>query len=797
VTWKFPLGITPVDSVVTRQGALYLQYCWLFSAVSGKLKRQEQYMNSHVLGFPRVGSQRELKRGIEKFWKGQLSEKELVLIAEELKEKHWNLQSNLDMVATGDFSFYDQMLDTIAMLGAVPPRFEWGGQEIGLDTYFKMARGDAPQNIPAMEMTKWFDANYHYIVPEFTPEMTFKRSTSEQIEAARHAKACGFTPKPVLIGPVTFLMLGKEFDGCCRWKYLDAIVDVYAGVLEELSEEAPWIQIDEPVLCLDLPEEARSAFPKVYNKLSKAVKGSHLLLATYFGELGDNLDLTMSLPFDALHVDLVRGGGELKSVIDSLPLGRLLSLGVIDGRNIWKNNLKATLALINPAVVQLGSDKLMVASSCSLLHCPVDLEFETDLPLELRDWMAFAVQKCEELAVLRDAVNGSDVSARLAANADSMAARDNSSLRVNLDVRASAAGITPQMMKRESPFERRIIEQQGWLNLPVFPTTTIGSFPQTTEIRNTRLDYKKGVIDKAQYNEAMRKEILHVIDEQDKLGLDVYVHGEPERNDMVEYFGQQMKGFCFTKNGWVQSYGSRCVKPPIIYGDVFRPEAMTVDWIKFAQNNSSKPMKGMLTGPVTMLCWSFVRDDLSREDVCRQIALAIREEVLDLEAAGIKIIQIDEAALREGMPLRASERDVYLQWAVDCFKITSSGVGDDTQIHSHMCYSEFNTIAKWIARMDADVISIEASRSGMDLLQAFKTFEYPNDIGPGVYDIHSPRVPSEEEIYDLLKKAIKVIKPVRLWVNPDCGLKTRDWPETRESLANMVAAAKRLREEFS
>ncbi len=754
-------------------------------------------MNSHVLGFPRVGSQRELKRGVEKFWKGQLSEKELVLIAEELKEKHWAMQSRLDMVATGDFSFYDQMLDTIAMLGAVPPRFEWDGKEIGLDTYFKMARGDASKNIPAMEMTKWFDSNYHYIVPEFTQGMTFKQSTSEQIETVRHAKACGYIPKPVLIGPITFLMLGKEFDGCNRWNYLDAIIDVYVNVLRELTEETEWIQIDEPVLCLDLPEEAKKAFSKAYNKLSKAVSGSHLLLATYFGELADNLDLTMSLPFDALHVDLVRGGNELKSVINSLPVGRLLSLGVVDGRNIWKNNLKATLELIKPAVDELGEDKLMIASSCSLLHSPVDLEFETELPLELRDWMAFAVQKCEELAVLRDAVNGCDVSSRLTANADSMAAREKSSLRVNLDVRAAAAGITPQMMQRESPFEKRIEEQKAWLKLPVFPTTTIGSFPQTTEIRKTRLDFKKGNIDKAQYEEAMQQEIRHVVDEQDKLGLDVYVHGEPERNDMVEYFGQQMNGFCFTKNGWVQSYGSRCVKPPIIYGDVSRPEAMTVDWIKYAQENSSKPMKGMLTGPVTILCWSFERDDLSREDICRQIALAIREEVLDLEAAGIKIIQIDEAALREGMPLRASQRDEYLQWAVDCFRITSSGVGDDTQIHSHMCYSEFNTIAKWIAKMDADVISIEASRSGMDLLQAFKDFEYPNDIGPGVYDIHSPRVPSEEEIYELLKKAVKVIKPARLWVNPDCGLKTRDWPETRASLVNMVAAAKKLRQEFS
>ncbi|OIQ52272.1 5-methyltetrahydropteroyltriglutamate--homocysteine methyltransferase [Pseudodesulfovibrio hydrargyri] len=754
-------------------------------------------MHAHVLGFPRMGIDRELKWALEKYWRGEIPEADLAATADELQKRHWAVQAGagLDLVPVGDFSLYDHVLDTAAMLGAVPPRFGRGGGEVDLETYFHMARGDAEHGIPAMEMTKWFDTNYHYIVPELAPDTTFAKTGSRLLEAVESARSLGLSPKPVLVGPLTFLLLAKEVDGCDRWAHLDSLVDAYCAVIRELDGLCAWIQLDEPILCTDLSDKAKAAFAAAYARIREAAISSRLLLATYFGAPGDNLDTALALPVDGLHADLVRAPGQLTEILGKLPPNMTLSMGLVDGRNIWKTELETALRKVNTARQQVKTDRLMIGSSCSLLHCPVDAAGETGLDPEIKRWMAFAAQKCAEIAALKQAAVGKGAPGLFQENKDALLARAAHRDVADKAVRERVLAITPGMYDRTSPLAVRAEAQHERLKLPLFPTTTIGSYPQTAEIRRTRLRFRKGEITETEYVAAMRAEIAEVVAHQEELGLDVLVHGEPERNDMVEYFGQQLKGFCFTQNGWVQSYGSRCVKPPVIYGDVSRPAPMTVDWAVYAQSLTGKPMKGMLTGPVTILCWSFVRNDMPRDEVCRQIALAMRDEVLDLETAGIKAIQIDEAALREGMPIRRAEQADYLRWAVDCFRLAAGGVRDETQIHSHMCYSEFNAILSSIARMDADVISIEASRSKMELLDDFDADEYPADIGPGVYDIHSPRVPSEDEIHSLLRKALAVIPARRLWVNPDCGLKTRAWPETLASLDNMVKATRRLREE--
>jgi len=753
-------------------------------------------METHVLGFPRIGVNRELKKAQEAYWRGALSREELAAVCDELKQRHWRiqLQAGLSFVATGDFSLYDHILDTTAMLGAVPERFGWDtASPVDVDLYFRMARGDAARNIPPMEMTKWFDANYHYLVPEWTPNLPLKLSSLSVLDDTRRARALGFRPKPVLTGPITYLCLAKEYDHARRWDRLDEVAAIYAGMISRLAADCDWIQLDEPILCTDLDDETRRAFASAYTTLAQSTREARLLLTTYFGVLDDNLDLALQSGCAGLHIDLVRGKDQFRPVLDALPETMTLSAGIVNGRNIWKTDLAQALDLLRAAADRLGAERLMVASSCSLLHSPVDLDGETALDPELRDWMAFATQKCQEIGILGAALRGEDRAADMAANAASIQRRRTSARVHSQTVCSRCAEITPEMYRRANPYPIRK-QAQAWLALPPFPTTTIGSFPQTPEIRNARLQYRRGELSEQGYADFLKGTIQDVIRQQEELGLDVLVHGESERNDMVEYFGQQLDGFCFSQNGWVQSYGSRCVKPPIIFGDVSRPRPMTVDWIKYAQSLTTKPMKGMLTGPVTILCWSFVRDDLERSEVCKQLALTIHDEVADLERAGIRIIQIDEAALREGLPIRKRDAAGYLRWAVDAFRLATACVGDGTQIHTHMCYSEFNTIIQWIAEMDADVISIESSRSKMDLLEAFKTFQYPNEIGPGVYDIHSPRVPTVDEMLALLKRALDYVPPERLWVNPDCGLKTRAWPETLASLRNMVAAARQLRQ---
>lgn len=753
-------------------------------------------MRTHILGFPSMGRQRELKQALESFWRGDTSAKDLTGTAHQLQESHWAIQrdAGLSYVTTGDFSLYDRMLDTSLMLGAVPARFARCGKD-ALTRYFALARGDASRNIPAMEMTKWFDTNYHYLVPEIETDAVWTPGEHPVLEATRRAAARGFTPKAAIIGPFTWLALAKGQNGADPWTRLDEVLATYTALLEQLAPLCQCIQIEEPVLCTELlPAPAVARFAQAYatlNATAARTGSARLLLATYFGPLENHLALAINSGCAALHIDLVRGSGQLDAVLAVLPDHMALSLGLVNGRNIWKTDYAQAASLINRAVNALGADRVLLASSCSLLHSPVDLAEETDLPAHIKNRMAFAVQKCAELADLKAVAQGQGADI-LAANAAVLAEAQAHADTVLAAVRERAAAVTPAMLARKSPFAARK-QAQAWLRLPLLPTTTIGSFPQTDHIRKTRLAFKRGQMTQADYEAAIKAEIAACIKKQEELGLDVLVHGEAERNDMVEYFGQQLGGFCFTRNGWVQSYGSRCVKPPVIYGDVYRKAPMTVAWARYAQSLTQKPVKGMLTGPVTILCWSFVRDDLHRSEVCRQIALAIRDEASDLEAAGIHIIQIDEAALREGMPLTAAEAAVYLQWAVDAFLLASTGVEDRTQMHTHMCYSEFNAILPAIARMDADVISIESSRSGMELLDAFTRFHYVGEVGPGVYDIHSPRIPTADEMVRLLHLALQHIDKSQLWVNPDCGLKTRRWEEAYPALENMVAAALRVR----
>ncbi|MFP3958634.1 MAG: 5-methyltetrahydropteroyltriglutamate--homocysteine S-methyltransferase [Spirochaetaceae bacterium] len=755
------------------------------------------------LGFPRIGARRELKKALEAYWSGAISEEALEEAASDIRRANWKLQAEagFDFIPSNDFSLYDHVLDMTAVLGAIPARYHHGGGEVPRDTYFAMARGSQGDQggtgVPPMEMTKWFNTNYHYIVPELDADTSFALTSRKPIDEFTEARELDIHTRPVLIGPVSYLLLSKGQD-ITPLSLLDRVLPVYRQLLGELAAAgADWIQLDEPYLAMDLTEDEARAFQVAYDGLSEEATagGLKLLVATYFNDLRRNRALAVGLPVHGLHLDLVSGREDLSSLKTNLPTDKLLSLGVVDGRNVWKSDLEGILSHLEPIAERMGPDRLALAPSCSLLHSPVDLELETQLDPEIRDWLAYAKQKIGEIAVLKRALSEGreSVRAELRANAEAMHRKRTSGRIHSEETRERAASVDPQMTHRGSPFEERRKTQAISLDLPAFPTTTIGSFPQTREIRKTRAAYRRGELEEATYHTFIENEIEKVVRFQEQTGLDVLVHGEPERNDMVEYFGEQLDGFTSTKHGWVQSYGSRCVKPPIIFGDVRRPAPMTTRWITYAQSLTARPMKGMLTGPVTMLQWSFVRNDQPESETCRQIALALRDEVADLEAAGIRIIQIDEPALREGLPLRTEDWESYLEWAVDSFRLVSAVVADQTQIHTHMCYAEFSDIIESIAALDADVISLESSRSKMELLDVFRRFRYPNQIGPGVYDIHSPRVPSTAEITELLEKAVRVLAPEQVWVNPDCGLKTRKWKEIEPSLQNMVSAAQEIR----
>ncbi|PQA92018.1 5-methyltetrahydropteroyltriglutamate--homocysteine S-methyltransferase [Chryseobacterium shigense] len=760
-------------------------------------------MQTHLLGYPRIGSNRELKKACENYWSGKIVLDELLEVGKTIVHSNWTLQkeAGIDLIPCNDFSYYDQVLDMTLTVGAIPERY----QEIALkksdpDLYFAMARGFQKDglDITAMEMTKWFDTNYHYIVPEFQKNQEFRLFSNKIIQEFISAQQAGINAKPVIIGLLTYLLLGKEKEeGFDKLDLAQNLLPVYIQILTELENHgAEYIQFDEPFLALDLNEKAKETYLFIYTEIRKQFPNLKFIVASYFDGLKDNLSLAASLPVDVLHIDLVRAPGQLDEVLQAIPQTMSVSLGIVDGRNIWKNDFERSLQFIEKAIHTIGSERVFIAPSCSLLHSPFDLDSEKNediLSPEIKQWLAFAKQKVYEIVVLKKLASGNaDYQAlqQYAENKKAIDTRKTSTLIHNQKVKDRVELTTEDDAKRNSPFSTRKEEQQKVLQLPLFPTTTIGSFPQTKEVRTWRSKFKKGELTAAQYDDLLKKETERTIRWQEEIGIDVLVHGEFERNDMVEYFGEQLDGFAFTQNGWVQSYGSRCVKPPVIYGDVHRPHPMTVYWSQYAQSLTQKWVKGMLTGPVTILQWSFVRDDQPRSVTCKQIALAIRDEVNDLEKAGIRIIQIDEPAIREGLPLRKSEWQQYLEWAVEAFRISASGVEDTTQIHTHMCYSEFNDIIQNIADMDADVITIECSRSQMELLQAFADFKYPNEIGPGVYDIHSPRVPSKEEMIHLLKKAQAVIPAQQLWVNPDCGLKTRHWDETEKALIAMVEASK-------
>lgn len=770
-----------------------------------------------ALGTPRIGPRRELKTALERYWSGLSDETALLETAAALRLANWARQKSagITVIPSNDFSLYDQVLDTSVMVGAIPDLYGWNGGAVPLSTYFAMARGaqgdaaplacghdhaahdHAAHGVPAQEMTKWFDTNYHYMVPEVSRDQRFRLASLKAVDEYREAKALGYETRPVLLGPVTFLKLAKSKDADFDpLSLIGALLPVYADILRHLAASgAEWVQMDEPCLALDLDGATHEALRLAYATLARAQPKLKIMLASYFGGLGDNLDVAVALPVAGLHLDLVRAPEQLDAVLAKAPLGLVLSLGVIDGRNVWRSDLARILDRIEPVVARRGADHVQIAPSCSLLHVPIDLALETGLDADVTSWLAFAVQKMAELATLGRALGQGrgSVSDELAASTAAAAARSRSPKVHDAAVAARLAAVTDAASRRSSPFAARTRAQQARFALPRFPTTTIGSFPQTAEIRKARAAHDKGQIGDADYEAFLRAETARAVRWQEEIGLDVLVHGEFERNDMVQYFGEQLSGFAFTRHGWVQSYGSRCVRPPILYGDVSRPKPMTLAWWRYAQSLTRKPMKAMLTGPVTILNWSFVRDDIARSAAARQIALAIRDEVLDLEKAGAAMIQIDEAALREGLPLRRSDWAPYLDWAVESFRLCAGGVADATQIHTHMCYSEFNQIIDAIAAMDADVISIETSRSKMELLEAFRAFRYPNEIGPGVYDIHSPRVPDVEEMTALLDLARQRLTDGQLWVNPDCGLKTRRWEEVRPALVNMVAAARTLR----
>lgn len=765
-----------------------------------------------TLGVPRIGPRRELKFALESYWAGKSGSAALLETAAGLRAANWARQKALGVtnIPSNDFSLYDHVLDTSVMVGAIPEIYGWTGGPVPLDTYFAMARGSqgaacssgcghqgATEGIPALEMTKWFDSNYHYMVPEFTSDQRFSLASTKPVDEFREARALGIHTRPVLLGPVTYLRLGKSKDPALDpVSLLDRLLPVYVELLQGLARSgATWVQLDEPCLVTDLDQASRHALRQAYETFANDVPALKIMLATYFGGLGDNLDLALSLPVAGLHLDLVRAPEQLDAVMAKAPRKLVLSLGVIDGRNVWRANLPKILDRLEPVVGKRGNGHIEIAPSCSLIHVPVDLDLETELDADLREWLAFSVQKMRELAIVGTALLNDRVPVigQIADSGVAAGRRESSEKVHDAAVGERLAAVTPDMARRMTSYAERAAIQRTAMKLPAFPTTTIGSFPQTEGVRKARAAHAKGAMSHADYERFLQRETTHAVRWQEEIGLDVLVHGEFERNDMVQYFGEQLSGFAFTSHGWVQSYGSRYVRPPILFGDVSRPRSMTVEWWRYAQSLTNRPVKGMLTGPVTILNWSFVRDDIPRSEACRQIALAIRDEVADLEAAGARMIQIDEAALREGLPLRKAEWKTYLDWAVECFRLCSSGVSDGTQIHTHMCYSEFNDIIGAIALMDADVISIETSRSKMELLDAFRSFKYPNEIGPGVYDIHSPRVPATAEIVQLLELARERLSDTQLWVNPDCGLKTRKWEEVRPALINMVAAAKRLR----
>ncbi|MDP2966171.1 MAG: 5-methyltetrahydropteroyltriglutamate--homocysteine S-methyltransferase [Pelolinea sp.] len=749
------------------------------------------------LGYPQIGLKRELKFALEAYWNHKSDLESLLKTSQEIQISNWQLQQNLgiDLIPSNDFSLYDHVLDTAIMVNAIPSRVFHDQITDEYTRYFAMARGfqNAGVSIPAMEMTKWFNTNYHYIVPEISRDTRFNLNSQKPLDAFNLAKTVGIITRPVIIGPVTFLLLSKTNDtGFSPFEKISELLPIYKQLFSELYlAGVQWIQLDEPFLVSDLNQGIKKAYQEMFIEFSKSENRPKLLLTTYFDDISINKELISASPFEGLHIDRLNTSDPIE-LISYLPKLETLSLGIIDGRNIWKTDLIHQAELIHEIQDSLNPQELLIAPSCSMLHIPQDLELETEIVTEIKSWMSFAKQKLQELVLLQRFVNDPKKYKNLLINNEAaLISRKNTMEKSKSRAMRSLQSVPPVQLERQSPFIERKKKQQ--LSLPKFPATTIGSFPQTIEIRSIRAKLNRGEINQTEYDAFIRSEIEKVIRLQEEIGLDVLVHGEFERNDMVQYFAEKMQGFTFTSHGWVQSYGSRYVRPPIIYGLVSRPETMTVDWAKYTQSLTDKPVKGMLTGPVTILQWSFVHDDQPRADTCREIALAIREEVLDLESVGIQIIQIDEPALREGLPIQKSKWQQYLSWAVECFKITSSGVKDETQIHTHMCYAEFNDIVNAIGEMDADVISIEASRSNMQLLKAFGDYHYPNDIGPGVYDIHSPNIPKVEEIVGLLEKALEVIPGDQLWVNPDCGLKTRTWEEVIPSLKAMVNAARSLR----
>ena len=744
------------------------------------------------IGYPRIGPKRELKKALEQFWKGEIQEQDLHNVAKNLRKQNWQTQKSagVDLISSNDFSFYDQVLDAICLLGAVPKRYKWDGQEVNLTTYFAMARGSqtADLDVPALEMTKWFDTNYHYLVPELSAEQTFKLSSNKPFEEYEEAKQAGFDTKPIILGPLTFLLLAKGIDGFNTINLLDKILPIYKQIVEKFSQlGAEWIQIDEPILVKDLDSNVVSKIKDTLNQIKGAAGNCKILLATYFEDLNEDVkNQVFESNVDVVHLDLVRGSKNKEYVKNS---NKKLSLGLVDGRNVWKTNLQEKINFLKGNI----SNDVIIASSCPLLHSPYDLELEQKVPVEIKRWLSFAKQKLLELNVIKGFINEGSHREALDNNAADIHDRETSKLIHDNAVKDRIKTINKSITERKSSYVDRAKIQKDIFSLPKYPTTTIGSFPQTTDVRQARAKFKRGELDETSYEKFLEEKTIDTIRKQESIGIDVIVHGEFERNDMVEYFGEQLKGFTFTSSGFVQSYGSRCVKPPIIFGNVSRPKPMTVRWSKFAQEQTKQIVKGMLTGPITILQWSFVRDDQPRKFTAQEIGFAIRDEVEDLEKNGIRMIQIDEPALREGLPLKKKDWKDYLSWSVDCFKISAAVVKDETQIHTHMCYAEFEDIIDSIAALDADVISIETSRSRMELLTTFEKFKYPNEVGPGVYDIHSPRVPSQDEMKILIEKASKLIDPSRIWVNPDCGLKTRGWPETIDALTKMVNAAKELR----
>jgi 5-methyltetrahydropteroyltriglutamate--homocysteine methyltransferase len=760
------------------------------------------------LGYPRIGPDRELKRATEAYWKAELSLEDLLETGAKLRMQAWSLQreAGIDIIPCNDFSFYDQVLDAVATVGAVPSRYGWSGDQVGLDTYFAMARGAQREglDVGAMEMTKWFDTNYHYLVPEYGPDQTFSLSSSKALDEYSEAVTAGIRAKPVLIGPVSLIRLGKsresDFDPLSA--HLDGLVEVYCELIKRLAAAgAEWIQLDEPVLVGECGRDELAALERAYGAMAANKGNARLILQTYFGHLGDAYPAVRGLPVDGIGLDLVRSAQNFELVRrHGAPADKWLVAGVVDGRNVWITDLSATLSRLEElADLAGGSEKLMVSPSCSLLHVPIDVDREGELDPELRSWLSFANQKLGEVVTLTRGLNrGREaIAAALDANGQALESRRTSSRTQNPTVRSRLAGLGEQAEERASAFTMRRAAQSAFLTIPsLLPTTSIGSYPQTPEVRRKRSQHRTGEISQRDYEGFIEAETKKVIELQEDIGLDVLVHGEFERTDMVEYFAQQLEGYAFTQYAWVQSYGSRYVRPPVLYGDIHRPGPMTVRWFQFAQSMTKRPVKGMLTGPVTMLQWSFVRDDQPRSETCRQLALAVRDEVLDLEAAGANVIQVDEPALREGLPLRRDEWAQYLDWAISAFRLATGGVADTTQIHTHMCYSEFNEIIDAIAAMDADVLLIENARSGAELLEVFKEFNYKNDIGPGVYDIHSPRIPPADEMASQLRASLGVLGERQVWVTPDCGLKTRTYEECVPALRNMVSAAQRIRAEL-